>query len=154
GGVRFLDQVPAGGGPQHAALRGCPVPGPRPQENVQPLPPPGQLPTVLFDAPEGNPFSQQQFHAPLPGLPLLAGQPLPKRRTQVIVRQRVTGTGSPPPPTLSPQGGEGRVRGGGGGWPLLEGPFWVGRRHQPQLRIQDVQQVGKLLRAAGVPRRL
>src|SRR5439155_17909555 len=81
------------GGPQHAALRRCAVPGPRPQQDVQPLPPPGQLPTVLFDTPEGDPFGQEELHASVPGLPLLAGQPLPQRRHQVVVRQLVVAGG-------------------------------------------------------------
>ena len=87
--------------------------------------------------PERGPVGQPQLGPAPAGLPLLAGQPVAQRMDQVIVGELVVTLGSGPD-----------------GCDLLGRALGVGRRDQPQLGVEDADQVIEVAGPAGVARGL
>ena len=96
----------------------------------------GQVAVLGPGVPERRTFRQPQLGPPPPGLPLLAGQPFPERRDQVVVGQLVI-----LPPRLA-----GRASSSS---PIA---FGVGRGDQAQLGVEDAEQVVEVPGAVGIAR--
>ena len=110
------------------------------QRMLQPLRQRRQLPVLRAGVPDRRPIRQQQFGPAPPRLLLLAGQPVPQRRHQVVVGQlvvflpRLRPADVVPPPSLL--------------------AFRVGRRDEPDFAVENAEQVVEVLGTAGVARRL
>src|SRR4051812_42399437 len=89
----------------HRALFVAPVSSPGEETNRNPFVQSRKVAGLLPGLPNNYQLSQSQFGPTSPGLPLLAGQPLPERRDEVVVRQLITlavRLGPPPIPGSPP----------------------------------------------------
>ena len=124
--------------PHHLSLRRRPVLLRRQRPDLQPLQQRRQLPALWSGIPDRRTIRQQQFRPAAPGFLLLAGQPFPQRRHEIIVRQLVV--------FLSRLGlGQGIVG------PFLA--FRVGRRDEADFAVENAEQIIEVPGTTGVARR-
>ena len=118
----------------HPALRLGPVLLLRQQPDVRPFQGGWQVAVLGLGVPRRRPFRQPQFRPPSPGLPLLAGQPVPQGVDQVIVCELVV------------------LPARCGLLTFARRAFRVGGRDQAKLGVQDVDQVVEVPGAVRITR--
>ena len=118
--------------PHHLLLRHRPVARPSPPADLQTLPQRGELTIFGPHAPHASPIGQQQFGTASPGFLLPADEPLPQRGHQKIMRELIRDVRVCISWRVARR--------------LLEA-IGYDRRDEPQLAVEHVPQVGKILRA-------